>query len=31
MFIYQAQKAFEIWHGIKPNINKKALELLEND
>jgi len=31
MFAYQAQLAFEIWHGIKPNINKTALELLEDD
>ncbi len=31
MFAYQAQLAFEIWHGIKPKMDKKALELLEND
>ena len=31
MFIYQAQLSFEIWHGIKPKIDKKVLELLEND
>ncbi len=24
MFIYQAQKAFEIWHGIKPEINEEV-------
>tara|TARA_B100002051_G_scaffold151267_1_gene143160 strand:+ start:87 stop:884 length:798 start_codon:yes stop_codon:yes gene_type:complete len=31
MFVFQAQHAFEIWHGIKPKIDKKVLELLEND
>ena len=31
MFAYQAQLAFEIWHGIKPKIDKKVLKLLEND
>ena len=31
MFIYQAQLAFEIWHNIKPKIDAKVLELLEND
>ena len=31
MFIYQAQEAFKIWHGIKPEINHKTLELFEND
>ena len=31
MFVYQAQLAFEIWHGIKPKIDKKVLKLLEND
>ena len=31
MFVYQAQLAFEIWHGIKPKLDKKVLELLEND
>ena len=31
MFIYQAQKAFEMWTGILPPINKKVLQLLEND
>ena len=28
MFIYQAQLAFEIWHGIKPKIDNKVLELI---
>ena len=28
MFIYQAQLAFEIWHGIKPRIDNKVLELI---
>jgi len=31
MFAYQAQLAFEIWHGIKPAVNKTVLELLNND
>ena len=31
MFAYQAQLAFEIWHGIKPAVDKKILKLLEND
>tara|TARA_B100000029_G_C17545578_1_gene948323 strand:- start:83 stop:880 length:798 start_codon:yes stop_codon:yes gene_type:complete len=31
MFIYQAQSAFKIWTGILPTINKKTLQLLEND
>ena len=28
MFIYQAQLAFEVWHGIKPKINDKVIKLL---
>jgi len=31
MFVYQAKLAFEIWHGVKPSINKKVFELLNND
>ena len=31
MFIYQAQEAFKIWHGIEPEISHKTLKLLEND
>jgi len=31
MFAYQAQLAFEIWHGIKPIVDKKTLKLLDND
>ena len=31
MFIYQAQEAFKIWHGIEPKISHKTLKLLEND
>ncbi len=31
MFAYQAQIAFEIWHKIKPKIDEKVLELIEND
>ena len=29
MFIYQAALAFEIWHGIQPEINEKVSELLD--
>ena len=28
MFVYQAQSAFEIWHGLKPKINKAVLDLI---
>ena len=31
MFLFQAQKAFEIFHGIKPNVDKSTINLLEND
>ena len=31
MFIYQAQLAFEIWHGIKPEIDDEVIKLLDND
>ena len=30
MFLYQAQKSFEIWHGIKPEINKEVINLLND-
>ena len=30
MFIYQAQKAFEIWHNIKPEVNKEVKDLLDD-
>ena len=30
MFLYQAQKSFEIWHGIKPEINEKVINLLND-
>ena len=29
MFIYQAMKAFEIWHNIKPEINKEVRDLVK--
>ena len=29
MFIYQAFIAFNIWHGVKPEINEKVLNLLD--
>ena len=31
MFVYQAALAFEIWTGVKPQVNKNVIELLEND
>ena len=31
MFAYQAVLAFEMWTGLVPPVNKKVLELLEND
>jgi shikimate dehydrogenase len=31
MFLYQAQLAFEIWHGIKPSVDKAAIDLVTND
>ena len=30
MFIYQAQKAFEIWHSIKPEVNGEVKNLLDD-
>ena len=29
MFIYQAAKAFKIWHGVEPKINEQVIELLD--
>jgi shikimate dehydrogenase len=29
MFIYQAFMAFEIWHGVEPEINNKVIKLLD--
>ena len=29
MFIYQAQAAFELWHGIKPLINNDVIEIFD--
>ena len=31
MFVYQAQLAFEMWTGLLPPVNKKVIQLLEND
>ncbi|MDC0922292.1 shikimate dehydrogenase [Candidatus Pelagibacter sp.] len=31
MFIYQALSAFNIWHGIRPDIDEKVIKLLDND
>ena len=30
MFLYQAQKSFEIWHEIKPEINDEVINLLND-
>ena len=30
MFIYQAAVAFNLWHGVEPDINSKTLELLNS-
>ena len=30
MFVYQAQEAFKIWHGIKPEISHNTLKLLND-
>jgi len=29
MFIYQALSAFNIWHGIEPNVNRDVIKLLD--
>ena len=29
MFIYQAQSAFNIWHGLEPEINESVIKLLD--
>ena len=29
MFIYQAAKAFKVWHGIEPKINERVIGLLD--
>ena len=29
MFIYQAHSAFNIWHGVQPNVNQEITELLK--
>ena len=29
MFIYQALKAFQTWHGIKPEINEEVRDLIK--
>ena len=31
MFLYQAQKAFELWHEIVPNIDLNLINFLKND
>ena len=29
MFIYQAFSAFNIWHGLKPDVNEDVIKLLD--
>ena len=29
MFIYQALSAFNIWHGVKPEINDEVIKILD--
>ena len=31
MFIYQAQKAFNLWHNLTPNIDDQLINYLYND
>jgi shikimate 5-dehydrogenase len=31
MFLYQAQKAFEIWNDILPTIDKQLLQLMKKN
>jgi len=31
MFVYQAQKSFEIWHNILPTIDEELVNFLKND
>lgn len=31
MFLYQAQKAFKLWHKLTPKIDKNLVNLLDND
>ena len=30
MFLFQAQKAFSIWHNIEPKIDQKVIKFLES-
>ena len=30
MFLYQAQKAFNIWHKVEPEVNSKVTEFLKS-
>ena len=30
MFLYQAQKAFNVWHNIEPDIDEETINLLKN-
>ena len=31
MFLYQAQKAFKLWHNISPKIDNILIDYLKND
>ena len=30
MFLFQAQKAFNIWHKVEPIVNEETIEFLNN-
>ena len=30
MFLFQAQKAFSIWHNVEPEINQEVIKFLES-
>ena len=31
MLLFQAQRAFEIWHGVLPKIDDNLIKFLDND
>ena len=31
MFLYQAQKAFNLWHNLLPDVDQKLINYLYND
>ena len=30
MFLFQAQKAFSIWHNVEPEINQEVIKFLKS-